>query len=149
VHKESVTIAVQPSDAAVPTKVDKLAYDIRKRCRYLERLGPAASLWACDEASGAGYVLQRELASWRIVWTSRPRTSRARNQELCPLDRVTGIKSSVPLILVPLILRNQVLRNQELCPLDRVTGIKSSVPLILRNQVLRNQELCPLDPLSP
>ena len=41
VHKESVTIAVLPSDAAVPTKVDKLAYDLKKLRRYLERLGPS------------------------------------------------------------------------------------------------------------
>jgi hypothetical protein len=30
VHKESVTIAVLPSDAAVPTYVDKLSYDLEE-----------------------------------------------------------------------------------------------------------------------
>ena len=69
VHKESVTIAVLPSDAAVPTHVDKLSYDLKKLRRYLERLGPVASLRACYEASGAGYVLQRELATWGIACT--------------------------------------------------------------------------------
>ena len=69
VHKASVTIAVLPSDAAVPTHVDKLSYDLKKLRRYLERLGPAATLRACDEASGAGYVLQRELATWGIACT--------------------------------------------------------------------------------
>ena len=54
VHKESVTIAVLPSDAAAPTHLDKLAYDLKKIRRYLERLGPAATLQACYEASGAG-----------------------------------------------------------------------------------------------
>ena len=63
VHKESVTIAVLPSDAAVPTHVDKLTYDLKKLRRYLERLGPVATLRACYEASGAGYVLQRALAT--------------------------------------------------------------------------------------
>ena len=69
VHKESVTIAVLPSDAAVPTHVDKLSYDLKKLRRYLEKLGPVASLRACYEASGAGYVLQRELATWGIACT--------------------------------------------------------------------------------
>ena len=35
VHKDSVTIAVLPSDAAVPTHVDTLSYDLTKLCRYL------------------------------------------------------------------------------------------------------------------
>ena len=65
VHKESVTIAVLPSDAAAPTHVDTLAYDFKKLRRYLERLGPVASLRACYEASGAGYVLQREILKSR------------------------------------------------------------------------------------
>jgi transposase len=69
VHKESVTIAVLPSDAAAPTHVDKLSYDLKKLRRYLERLGPIASLRACYVASGAGYVLQRELATWGIACT--------------------------------------------------------------------------------
>lgn len=47
VHKEPVTIAVLPSDAAAPTLVDKLSYDLRKLRRYLERLGPAATLRNC------------------------------------------------------------------------------------------------------
>ena len=69
VHKESVTIAVLPSDAAVPTHVDKLSYDLKKLRRYLDRLGPAATLRACYEASSAGYVLQRERATWGIACT--------------------------------------------------------------------------------
>ncbi len=69
VHKESVTIAVLPSDAAAPIRVDKLANDLRKLRRYLEKLGPVASLRACYEASGAGYVLHREFATWGIACT--------------------------------------------------------------------------------
>ena len=57
-----MTIAVLPSDAAARTHVDTLAYDVKRLRRYLERLGPAAALRACYEASGASYVLQRELA---------------------------------------------------------------------------------------
>ena len=64
VHKESVTIAVLPADASGPTRVDKLPYDLRKIRRYVERLGPAESIRACYEASGAGYVLHREFAAW-------------------------------------------------------------------------------------
>ena len=44
-------------------------YDLKKRCRYLERLGPAETLSTCYTASGAGYVLQRELATWGIACT--------------------------------------------------------------------------------
>ena len=46
--------------------MDKLSYDLKKLRRYLERLGPVTSLRACYEASGAGYVLQRELATWGL-----------------------------------------------------------------------------------
>ena len=35
----------------------------------LFRSGPAATLRACYEASGAGYVLQREFATWGIACT--------------------------------------------------------------------------------
>jgi transposase len=69
VHKESVTIAVLPSDAASPTQIDKLPYDLRKLRRYVERLGPAHTIRACYEASGAGYVLHREFASWGVACT--------------------------------------------------------------------------------
>jgi transposase len=67
VHKASVTLAVLPADAPAPTQVDKLPYDLKKLRRYLEKLGPAETLRTCYEASGAGYVLQRELATWGIA----------------------------------------------------------------------------------
>ena len=67
VHKESVTIAVLPSDAAAPTHVDTLACDRQKLRRSLERRGTAATLQACYEASGAGQVLKRELATWGLA----------------------------------------------------------------------------------
>lgn len=56
VHKESITIAVLPSDASAPTRADKLSYDLRKLRRYLERLGPTATIRAsvtpCDQQPG-------------------------------------------------------------------------------------------------
>ena len=59
VHKESVTIAVLPSDAAAPTHVDKLTYDLKKLRRYLERLGPAATRRACYEEIGRASCRER------------------------------------------------------------------------------------------
>lgn len=67
VHKESITIAVLPCDAKVPARVDKLPHDLRKIRRYVERLGPAGSIQACYEASGAGYVVHRAFATWGIA----------------------------------------------------------------------------------
>lgn len=65
VHKESVTIAVLPHDAAAPTRVDRLPNDLAKLRRYFTRLAAdGAELRACYEASGAGYVLQRAMREW-------------------------------------------------------------------------------------
>ncbi|MEO7521898.1 MAG: IS110 family transposase [Gemmatimonas sp.] len=67
VHKESITIAVLPSDAKAPTRVDKLPHDLRKIRRYVERLGSAESIQACYEASGAGYVVHRAFVEWGMA----------------------------------------------------------------------------------
>jgi transposase len=64
VHKESLTIAVLPADAAAPTRVDRLPPDRRKLRRYLARLAEGGELRCCYEASGAGYVLHRWLTAW-------------------------------------------------------------------------------------
>lgn len=64
VHKESVTVAVLPADAAAPTRVEKLANDLGKLKRFMDRLSETAELRACYEASGAGYVLQRAMREW-------------------------------------------------------------------------------------
>jgi hypothetical protein len=69
VHKESVTLAVLPADASAPVRVDKLPYDLKQLRRDLEKLGPAETLRACYDASGAGYLLQRELAAWGVACT--------------------------------------------------------------------------------
>jgi transposase len=64
VHKESVTIAVLPADAAAPTRVDRLPNDLVKLKRFLDRLAQSGEIRACYEASGAGYVLQRAMREW-------------------------------------------------------------------------------------
>ena len=64
VHKESVTIAVLPAAAAIPSRIDKVANDCKVLRRYFTRLAAAGEIRACYEASGAGYVLQRALTEW-------------------------------------------------------------------------------------
>ena len=64
VHKESITIAVLPADAKSPTRVDRLPNDLVKLKRWLDRAASQGELRACYEASGAGYVLHRELREW-------------------------------------------------------------------------------------
>jgi transposase len=64
VHKESITIAVLPAGAKSPTRVERLANDLAKLKRFLERVGRDGEVRACYEASGAGYVLQRAMREW-------------------------------------------------------------------------------------
>ena len=64
VHKDSITVAVLPDGAPAPTRVDRLPNDLGKLRRYCERLAEEGELRACYEASGAGYVLQREMRQW-------------------------------------------------------------------------------------
>ena len=64
VHKESITIAVLPSDAATATRVDRVPNDPGVLRRYLARLAITGEIRACYEASGAGYVLQRAMREW-------------------------------------------------------------------------------------
>ena len=66
VHKDSITVAVLPRGAKLPSRVDRIPNEQSKLRRYLERLADDASveLRACYEASGAGYVIQRWLQSW-------------------------------------------------------------------------------------
>jgi transposase len=67
VHKETITLAVLPAIAKVPTHVDRLPNDLGKLRRYLERVGRGGTLQVCYEASGAGYVLHRALRDWGIA----------------------------------------------------------------------------------
>jgi transposase len=64
VHKESITIAVLPADAKVPTRLDRLPNDLPKLKRWMERVARDGELRACYEASGAGYVLHRAMREW-------------------------------------------------------------------------------------
>ena len=64
VHKESITIAVLPAGAKSPTRVERLAYDLAKLKRFLERVSRDGEVRACYEASGAGYVLHRVMREW-------------------------------------------------------------------------------------
>lgn len=66
VHKESVTAAVFRNRDAEPMRVDRLPNDPKRIRRYFERLASAGEPRACYEASGAGYVLQRDLSEWGI-----------------------------------------------------------------------------------
>ena len=64
VHKDSITIAVLPQSAKAPTRLEKLANDLPKLKRWMERIAREGDIHACYEASGAGYVLHRALAEW-------------------------------------------------------------------------------------
>jgi transposase len=69
VHQQSVTVAVLPSRAAAPTRLDRVPNDLPTLRRYLERAAAAGPLQVCYEASGAGFVLQRALTSWGYACT--------------------------------------------------------------------------------
>ena len=64
VHKESITIAVLPADAKVPTRLDRRPNDLPKLKKWLDRVARDGELRACYEASGAGYVLHRAMRAW-------------------------------------------------------------------------------------
>ncbi len=64
VHKDSVMIAVLPEGAREPTLVRRLSHERRKLRRLPDRLAREHEVRACYEASGAGYVLEREIRSW-------------------------------------------------------------------------------------
>ncbi len=64
VHKDSVMVAVLPAAASAPTVVKPLVNDEPKLRRFFDRLARHGEVVACYEASGAGYVLHRALASW-------------------------------------------------------------------------------------
>jgi transposase len=64
VHQQSLTVAVLPTRAAAPTRVDRLPNDLATLRRYLERAAAAGPLQVCYEASGAGFALQRTVTGW-------------------------------------------------------------------------------------
>jgi transposase len=64
VHKDSITIAVFRGAARQPEALERIPYDLKKLKRLMDRLAREDSLRACYEASGAGFVLQRQLTTW-------------------------------------------------------------------------------------
>jgi transposase len=64
VHKESLTLAVLPTAAVAPTRVDRLPNEPGALRRYLTRVATEGPLQVCYEASGAGFVLHRALTAW-------------------------------------------------------------------------------------
>lgn len=64
VHKDTVMVAVYESDAAEPAVVKQLPNEPRKVRRFFERWSRRGTIRSCYEASGAGYVLQREISEW-------------------------------------------------------------------------------------
>ena len=64
VHKDTVMVAVLPEGAKEPTKIVQLMHDERKLKRWFARLADEGEIRACYEASGAGYVLQRQMSEW-------------------------------------------------------------------------------------
>jgi transposase len=65
VHKDSVTVAVFGAHDREPRLLERLPYDLRRIQRFLQRLSRGGEqIRACYEASGAGYVLQRQMTAW-------------------------------------------------------------------------------------
>src|SRR5439155_19877800 len=61
VHKDSITIAVLPTGANAPTRLERLPNELPRLKRFLNRCARDGELRACYEPSGAGYVLQRAM----------------------------------------------------------------------------------------
>ncbi len=64
VHKDSLTLAILPTHAPAPTRLERLPNDLPKLKRLLDRVAQDGALQVCYEASGAGYVLHRALEAW-------------------------------------------------------------------------------------
>lgn len=64
VHKDTVMVAVYVDAGQEPEIVQQLPNEDRKVRRFLERWSRKGEIRSCYEASGAGYVLQREVTEW-------------------------------------------------------------------------------------
>ncbi|CAN5376537.1 hypothetical protein BH09GEM1_BH09GEM1_05210 [soil metagenome] len=64
VHKDSITIVVLPGAAKAPTRLGKVPNEQPKLKKWMDRIARDGEIQACDEASGAGYVLHRALRDW-------------------------------------------------------------------------------------
>ena len=100
VHKDTVMVAVYTDDAREPEIVQQLPNDARKLKRFFQRWGRRGEIRSCYEASGAGYVLQREITEWghdcEIVAPSlipiRP-GERQKHDRRLPLGRDAGTRN--------------------------------------------------------
>ena len=64
VHKESVMVAVLEAEGAEPQRVERLPNELAKLERFFSKLARRGEVRACYEASGAGYVLHRDMTTW-------------------------------------------------------------------------------------
>ena len=64
VHKETITLAVFEGTSKEAEVVQKLPNDLRVLRRFFDRWAKRGEIRTCYEASGAGYVLYRELMGW-------------------------------------------------------------------------------------
>lgn len=64
VHKDTVMVAVFKDRRSEPEIVQQLHNDPRKLRRFFERWAKHGEIRSCYEASGAGYVLHREITEW-------------------------------------------------------------------------------------
>lgn len=64
VHQDSVTLAVFEGASKEPEIVQRLPNDLRTLRRFFDRWARRGLIRTCYEASGAGYVLQREITEW-------------------------------------------------------------------------------------
>ena len=66
VHKDTIMVAVFIDDAPKPEIVQQLPNDLGKLRRFFDRWTQRGGVRACYEASGAGYVLHREITAWGV-----------------------------------------------------------------------------------
>lgn len=64
VHKDTVMVAVFEGDAQQETVTQQVPNEGRKIRQFFERWGRRGEIRSCYEASGAGYVLQRDISEW-------------------------------------------------------------------------------------
>lgn len=64
VHKDTVMVAVFEDRRSEPEVVQQLPNDPRKLRRFFERWAKRGEVRSCYEASGAGYVLHRDITEW-------------------------------------------------------------------------------------
>jgi transposase len=69
VHRDTITLAVLRDWSQEPEFLKTLPHDPQPLRRVFDRLKETGSVRACYEASGCGYVLQREVERWGVPCT--------------------------------------------------------------------------------